>query len=431
MSENIFDILTCVISAYINIKHWKLLTSSFANVIYLLFLILYVFPLFVDCLYEIPPYSNHYDEGFGASSLDETTRVIYDIFILYAQFLILRKIKQKKNVEISESVNVSFPNWMLYIGMIIPTLITIGVLQTPYMLYSFQWRELDLIEIPKFYWYVETFSYISITCCALLLCSRGNKVPTRILATVFMFMTICEQGKRAALFFALIAISLVLYYNYIQKSKTKTNGLSIFFVISFVLVVAQGMLSFTFQVQQERGYSEEVSNMVEMTRVDFLRDDRVRYSIYDELYNNGSILDYKGQSFVAEFCNAFPLMYVLGRYDVAQYKYQNMLSCSLVGDNPHNSDKQHMTPSIIGELVSNIGVFLGLLLSPFIIIWFIDKSRKYPYPLNAFIILCFTLLNLFSLTYIILFFEFTYVYILIYNKRLKNKKYENINLELS
>ena len=417
----ILDIITCVISGLFFIGNWRIITSHFSNVIYVLFLIFYVFPIFVDCFYEIPPYGNHYDGGFGIPSLDKNTRIIYDIFIIYVQFIVVSHLRRHPNNGILGNTNTKrlyVPDWMLFVGMILPTIITLLVLQSPYMLYTFQWRELGLIEIQKFYWYVETLSYIAITCCALLLCSLGYKKSTRILAFIFLFMNICQQGKRAALFFALINVALVLYYNYVHIKRGKTTILSFFAIVSFVVVILQSMLSITFQVQQNRGFDDEVSNMVEMTRVDFLRDDRVRYSVYDELYNNGSILDFKGQSLIAEACNAFPLMYVLGRYEVARYKYQNMLSCSMVGEDPHISDKQHMTPCFIGELVSNFGIIIGLLITPFFIIWFIKKSRKYPYPLNMFVILCFALLNLFSVTYIVLFFEFTYLFTYIYNRQI-------------
>lgn len=421
----IIDTITCVFSAWLLLKNWKTITNRFANVVYILFLIFYILPLFIDCLYEIPPYGNHFDAGFGLPSLDSTTRIVYDFFIIYVQLVVVRYLKRNDYNEDSDtSIDVTVPSWMLYVGMLIPTIITLLVLQSPYMLYTFQWRELELIEIPKFYWYVETFSYIAITCCALLLCTTGNSVMTRILALVFMYMNICEQGKRAALFFAMINVALVLYYNYAHAKKNTRHYGTLFVVVSFVLIIMQNMLSITFQVQQNRGYSEDASNMIEMARVDFLRDDRVRYSIYDEIYNNGSVLDYKGQSILAEACNAFPLMYVFGKYEVARYKYQNMLSCSMVGDNPHTSDKQHMTPCFIGELVSNLGVVLGLLIIPFIIIWFLKLARKYPYPLNAFIILCFTLLNLFSVTYIVLFFEFTFLFTYIFKR--KNYKIQKV-----
>lgn len=414
----ILDIITCVVSGLFFIGNWRIIRSHFSNVIYVLFLIFYVFPLFIDCFYEIPPYGNHYDGGFSIPSLDKNTRIIYDFFIIYVQYIVVQHLRQypNKNLLIESDQNrLKVPDWLLFVGMCLPTIITLFVLQSPQLLYAFQWRELGLIEIQKFYWYVETFSYIAITCCALLLCSIGYKKSTRFMAFIFMFMNVCQQGKRAALFFALINVALVLYYNYVHIKREKTNILTIVAVISFVVIIIQNMLSMTFQVQQSRGYDDEVSNMVEMTRVDFLRDDRVRYSVYDELYNNGSILDYKGQSLIAEACNAFPLMYVFGRYEVAQYKYQNMLSCSLVGEDPHLSDKQHMTPCFIGELVSNVGIIIGLLITPFFIIWFIKMSRKYPYPLNVFVILCFALLNLFSITYIVLFFEFTYIFTYIYN----------------
>ena len=103
----IIDIITILISIIFIVRNFKNFTWSARYIIYFLFVIFYIVPLFLDYFYMMPDYtrSSRYI-GYLISQKDSVTRIIYDLFLIYAQCIILkfgRRYKQN-SLMISEQV---------------------------------------------------------------------------------------------------------------------------------------------------------------------------------------------------------------------------------------------------------------------------------------------------------------------------------------
>lgn len=414
MEYKIFDLFTLGISVYWILYYRKLIFSSYSHIIYLLFFVFYIFPLAVDYLYMIPDYTSNLFAGFRMSSIDSYTRIIYDIFILVTQYAMIRFMKKRKDGNDDYSflspITATNLNKFLYIGMVIPAFLTIFHLRMPYMLYTPFWREMELLNIHRHYYYVETFTYLGIVCSSLLLFDRNNPKLTRLSAILFLCINICCQGKRAALFFAFVTIVVILYDYFIRKIRYNRNSILYLLIFGTITLIAiEFMVSMTFSVQANRGVNEELSSLVEMARIDFLRDDRVRMAIYSELYpEKMHILDYYGQTIYSNILSIWPLNFFMQMIGFEYYNYQPYLTSALYLSN-FDPDNNYMTPSMFAELISNFGLVVSLILFSWINILFIKIVRRNAYPLNVLFLISYVLLNLFSFSYIIIVLEFTVI----------------------
>ena len=190
------------------------------------------------------------------------------------------------------------------------------------------------------------------------------------------------------------------------------------------------MLEMTFAIKAERGYNIDDSDaMYTATRIDFFRDDRVRLAIYKELYPEGKpMLDYPGQTLLTDALSVVPINYVVSAVGHESYSYQTYLTCALENYNRKEkidvSQHGYMTICFLAELISNLNI-IGILLIPFVCLWFCKKIDQFPYPYNALIICAFTLINLFDFTYVVYYLELLFIICYLY-KRKPLRIYENI-----
>ena len=406
-----FDIFTIFLSIYFLLQAVKHLAGKSIFIIYILLYAFYILPLDLDYLISFPAYLNPRHHGFYISYDDALTRVIYDFALLWTQFCVIRYFKGKKIVVTTEKKN-SKKNYAKYLiaGMALPPILTIVVLHNPAMLYTFQWNELDTFTIHRLFSYVEQLTYIGICCAVLYLFSDKHKKVKWILnviALLFIYINICIQGKRGILFFALVMFFLVVFLK-----NNKESGFNLFKIRNIIIVIVGlavcfFMIAMSIDVKLERGYAEDM--IVDALRVDFFRDDRVRMAIFSELYpNRMHILDWYGQTIFYNITHIWPINLIcINFFGMRLLNYQQFISAAIQGI--RFTEKGYMTPTLFAEGISNIGIVLGIFIMPFICIWFSKQIDKYPYPLNALIIASFLLLNMFSVNYIMLFLELSFI----------------------
>lgn len=414
-----FDIITVIVASILVFRNWhNFIYGSSRYVVFLLFFIFYVFPLYLDLLVGIPNYGL---DGFRVSSRHFLTRVLYDLGLILSMFIILYcKHKKRKNNSLLSTATPFKINAYVYIGMVLPAIVTVVVLREIPLLYSFQWRELELFEMMNFYSYVEHLTYIGITCSIFVLFRTDKKLLSfsRLFGLVFLYINICIQGKRAILFFAVINIVILLYLLYRQKKQNNEKTLALAlgsFVVVGLLVGYMFVLNLTVKVG--RGYDESDSNsIITSTRVDFLRDDRVRLAIFSETHSDTwPMLDYPVQTIIYDVMSIFPTNLIFIKLGIPYYSYQHYLTMCL-DHTKFDKDNHYMTPSIYAELISNFGILLGLLFMPLLCVWFSKTADKYRYPVNVIIICSFVLINMFSVEYVMFYLEFTIILCLFTNK---------------
>ena len=397
----LIDILTFLLSLLMAIRSVKLLTHSTRYLINLLIFVLYVLPLALDYIFGYPDYGY---KGYMISSQHWPSRLLFDMGILTIQYVLsCTSIGIKRMVVRSFETDASM-NWILWIGMVLPVFFVLLFMRNPAYLYSFQWREFEVLNIGGSYSQIERYTYLGITCSVLVAMTRGEKWYVRLIAFLFLFMNICIQGKRAIFFFAAVNFALVMVVRYISLKREKQDvRLYTIGSMAIVIMMVVYMVISTFTIKAERGFDETNSSaMITTTRIDFFRDDRVRLAIYSNLHpEHVKIVDYPGQTFFAEALTVIPLNYYTER-NVALYHhgYQSHLSAAC-WMTKWDKNVYFMTPSVYDELIANFGLIIGTLLMILLCLFFARTADKYPAPYSILILCCFVLLCLFSISYII------------------------------
>lgn len=411
----IFDILTIVVSLYILYSSLKKLHESSVYVYIALIFVFYVTPLLIDYMYIFPEYTKFY--GYSISYLNPITRVVYDFCILITLSYLYKK--GKKTHQITSMSNIYISHKWTWLGCLIAPLSAIFLVKNPNLLFAFQWRELLLYDpSAKYYLFTEELTYIGICASCLLLfdskSSFTHPIISKVLTCIFLFFNICIEGKRAALFFTILVIVMILVYKYadeIKQLKLEGRRLSLrsmmlwLVSVSVIFGAVYFMYQFSLDVKINRGYTEETSVMVEAFRIDAFRDDRVRMAIYSKLYpDNMRILNYPGQTIWDCFKYIIPINVISGRLGLSHYMYQHYFTAALQKA-PLGPDC-FMTVSIFAESISNFGVVFGLMFYLYLTMFFVKMSDRAPHPFNILFIFIFIMMNLFDLSYCMIMIEF-------------------------
>ena len=225
----IFDILTLIVSTVFLIKNIKKIKFSARYIIWLIIFVLYIVPLYIDYFYMLPDYpSQDQLKGFTISRIDSLTSILFDIFFIYLQYRLLYYKGKDKISPFDTSFELTKGNrLLLFLGMTLAPLVVLLFVRQPFMLYTFGWRELGIIEPPRFYDQAEQFCYFSSSCALLLLFERRKgllrNILQKIIALGFVYMVLSIQGKRAMLFFVMISILVILYFVFIDRIKNNRN----------------------------------------------------------------------------------------------------------------------------------------------------------------------------------------------------------------
>ena len=159
-------------------------------------------------------------------------------------------------------------------------------------------------------------------------------------------------------------------------------------------------------------------------------------ALTNNLKDEVEILDYPLQTYAGDIFGFIPLNYIPSLVGMKIYSYQTYFTYAVIhkkrSGNLDVANNSFMTVSCFAELISNLGLLLGMALMPFICLWFARRIDKYPYPFNAFIICSFILLHLFDVMYIAIYLELTFFLCLIYkNKRKQPYMKKQFNKEVN
>ena len=395
----------------------------------------YVFPLYLDYFVAMADYSYAYKFwGYVVSRQSVLTNITYDLAVILLQYFVLY---HKKNNAIQTGITSSFDiqgrfyRILLIIGMVSPSLFVLALLHEPGMLYSFQWREMDLFPAEGSYGHIERLTYVAVSCSVFLLFSnfkKGRFITVLFKASVLLFLytNVCIQGKRGMLLFAIVNLFLVLYIKVFLKKrqriadKKKVLGGAIIGVMA-----AAAMLASTYFVKLGRGYSTDLADMMYVsTRIDFLRDDRVRMAIYSEQNpDKMKILAYPCQTLFTDVLTIVPIDYIAhfltgfeNKYSYQQY-FTHAMEKNEYSDNFDSKSYSYETVTVFAELISNLGIILGTSLMILLCLWVVKESDRYPYPYNILILSSFFLANLYHFGYIVYYVEATFILCLLYKRK--------------
>lgn len=429
----IFDIITILLTVYWCVKNLKNLNSSSRFIIYYVFVFVYAFPLVLDYSLGLPNYSNWYNAsvkyaGFINSYNDPSVRVLYDIFLILTQWILLnvgRTINFKLG-PFTTSDNNNEANKSKYFDGVISQRLALTCITTasiapvlcvimgyPYIMAMWGWRDLQVfsnVTSSAYYSTIEKITYISVV---LLLClimtkeinntSILGKMLIKFIALVLLMANLCIESKRSILFFCVIIVLVIKIYGWGKNFNLGRYILLCLVGVSIILIYS------IYVKTALRGYSS-FSDVYTNLRVDMFRDDTVKLVIKALIDPSiKPILDYPFQSYLTQIPFIFPLDFIIGMLHlrIPGVGFNTYLTSALSGSSIESGDRW-MTTSISDEVIANFG-FLGYIILPMVILSSTKKIDRMEGITQVFWIGGLVLMMMYSLNYIIYYLEFAIV----------------------
>lgn len=296
------DILFLLFSTIILYRAYKRIifnkNSSIANLIILVIYVFNVLPILCNFLIGIPTYKIIYwYKPFIEPMNNEIITIIYDCYIFCSLILLeFYATKHNKiNNNTSKTYQIIFNNNIICFVFIFSPLLLIFI--------SGSWKSFLTYNISSMRGLTETNTLSLLT--PLLLLStitffskfyNGKKITIKkiIFSFIYFFLIVWLSGKRFMM--ANLAILLIFY---ISKSDIEYKTRKKLFKLLPIIFV--GILGFSFFYLTVIRPLKDTSfiSVYDMLRVDFGRDDVVKYVISEEFFKKSMILDYRLESIIS------------------------------------------------------------------------------------------------------------------------------------
>lgn len=415
------DIVTLIISTLLAIRTIKKVGTSSRYIIYFFFFIVMIIPLYLDYLVGKPIYTSWLtgskNYGFIISFDDAVTRIIYDVYILLFQFIILNFRRNKlKEMEVSSNRNKSVHSLspktskgifsiMIFLA-VLPVVLVLIVPINNNILLHWGWRDMLLYGAQEspYYFTIEKLSYLGEISALLLLFSNEDefrfvtkKGPvlykiSKILWILLAYFNVCIESKRSIIIF-ILAIVVSFLVDTIPRKK-------MFFVFAVAAVAMLLIVALSVYIKiNYRTYT--ASDAIYTTlRIDYFRDDTTKMLIYSIFHPEDiKVLDFPGQSYLSQIGYIFPL----DIFGTPRLGYNTYFTCALLKQ-PLSSGLNYTTTSMYDELIANFS-FLGFIIAPVFSVWYARIADKQSTILKTIMIAGYVLLVMYPLNYIMWFLE--------------------------
>lgn len=431
MMRTLIDIVMIITTTVIMLRSFSLITKyeseSIADYAILLIYIFQCLPVLFDIIIGVPKYPVYFS-AFKEALENNIVAVIYNIYIVVILSALawvsnIKKKKQKNDVyenrktisNINNNFIINIPSIVLITLVFIPVfhIVFTGNLVSYVVYGSPTQRSLSSN-------FVEWNSILIVLSIIALTLWYYKKRPTlgRILIFIAMaFIDVWASGKRYI--FVTILFSYVYMYSLKGLYEKKKNRRILFLIIFMIIVVLLFSVNYLTNI---RGISMDNDLYINL-RVDFGRDDVVKFSIMREYITSNPILEYPGETVISTFLMLVPRS-ILPYKAYPHYRY---LSAAIYGV-PLLQIPAGITPSILEMSISNFGL-LGMPICVLFLCWYcnvVDNeesiSKKYLYAILLVGMLTQSLDSMWPVFYISLYFIFTKnIYFIYNNKRISFK----------
>ena len=383
-----YNIVFIIFTTYIFIKATNSIFNYRSRTIadYVL-CIIYFFnciPVLLDITIGVPNYVYWYS-AFQTVIIHEETCLIYNLYITLSMF-ILYLYKRKKDISqignIKEMTieswgifNTKNPGFILYLIIIFPIVYTFAKYGFNILL---QYKSMASRGFEDEF-LLNTLISISTFYSIIIFTKKDKKSFLFILFFVlYALLIILINGKRFIII-TLIIMLMFCYEQYSQNVTKKRINLKTVYSVIFAFI-----LSFSIYYSLTvRADNEMSSDMYAATRVDFGRDDVIKFVINREFFQNRPILDYPGQTYLSTIFSLVPRSI----WPDKPYPHYRYLTAAILGlgidDIPAGT-----TPSFYEQGIANFGV-LGIIITCFVLLVickFADVNRNTSYKLLILLI---------------------------------------------
>lgn len=380
----IADWALILISSCITVNSYKrIVKNKCSSIAHFIVLVEYVFlciPILLNYCIGIPTYNYiSWYKSFLPSMESESIAFIYDMYILvsiillycYARSYDRRKSKYKKYEDIKS--NGLFNNRIFLTIVIVSPIIYIILSgkMTSYLIYASSGGR--GIEDTGFTTFLSMLILFSIYAFCYQFFTKPVTKGRFLILLLYSFAISWINGKRFII--ALMLIVYLFFYTRSDLSKKTRKKLEIYTPFLFVALV---LFSYYYLVVIKPLSDVSFNSVYDMLRVDFGRDDVIKYVINKELFQKSRILDYRGETFLSTFLTFVPRAI----WPNKPYPHYMYLTASILGT---SIDKlpAGTTPSWFEMCIANcswLGFVIGIVFIPILCKW-CDRLKSIPYQM--------------------------------------------------
>ena len=376
MLKLILDSLMLAITTYVMIRSFRRVITYRSNSLAdFAILILYIFqciPVFCDYIFGIPQYASWYD-GFKTALSHEGCAMIYDLYII-AVFASLGSLAKRAGFyRIKHTAEMQ--SWTIYLRINrIPSSLLWIVILSPFI-HILLYGNADAFLIyastgtrglsSDFTTLNSNLLLVSLTAFYVWYFRKRQSRKLLCLLIVYAFAIIWISGKRYMV--VTVLYSYIYLYILFRRFSVKKINMGLFLtVLAFLVLVYSTYYITSIKILSDGSFEETYASM----RLDFGRDDVVKYVIQRELIQGKHILDYPLQTILSTVFAIVPRVIWSGK----PYPHYRYLTASVFGTSIFNIPAG-ITPSILEMMICNFG-WLGMPLCVWFLCWYCKKADR-------------------------------------------------------
>lgn len=374
-----FIVAYSFINLILMIKKYKRFHSIYPVIA--VFDLVMVVPLFLEMYFGIPDIPRDVYMNFVRAMEDQTTLLIYCLFVLLAQLMFTCELRRIKRLDRSVTRTNDIQEFLLFIQdfkyrkivvgicYIIVAASVFSVIVAPNPMYYLTFRNVHIQVSDSIARYSEhvilpLFELLVGAIIALKLFDSKNKIGGVVFRIILIVFFTVVNGKRTYL---MIIIGVFFLIDLLKQGSLKKIAPKYVFLFGMVAVYFYGYMYITDKISYNSDWYYEMQEYI-------FRSMHVRFSIYATLHPEKiHILDYPGQSMLSNLFFFIPrAIWISKPSPYIDYYMRGVLGSSSLSNVTYN-----MPASYYPEFVSNFGI-LGLALSLIFTIWimrYFDKRK--------------------------------------------------------
>ncbi len=366
-----FNLLLFLISTIVFVRSSRLFTKyqskSISDICIVLLYFFQVVPVVCDYVFGAPEYTK-WLLGFEKAMKSTETNIIYDVYIsvLFVFLFFVSYFSQKRAligdyfVDISKS---SIPTYLLIFVSVLPFVhfLLMGNISSLLMYGTSSLRGLD----SSFMSLNANFQVVAIVSLSVLYFKLNPSFVKKMLLFLAFFAISYINGKRY-----MLAMSIFSFlYMYAIKKRFSSHKINLKILLPVTLLLL-GFFCFFYITSVKIMTDGSFESTYTSLRIDFGRDDVVKYTIKKELIDEEPILEYPGETFLSTIGMIVPRSI----WPSKPYPHYRYLTASLYGVDLKDIPAG-MTPSILEMFISNFG-WSGIPLCVLFLCWYCLKADK-------------------------------------------------------
>ncbi len=372
----VFDWIMIIISTIIMYKVYKNIiyvkNSSIANYIIAIIYVFCILPIILNYFIGVPSYSTVYWYKPFIEAMDNSiVNIIYDIYIfltIIILYILFASKKPKVELKRENTLTSLFSNnkiiaLLLIFSPLIIILLT-GTLKN-YAIYNVSSSRgfSEAVETSL----VTPSLLVSLLTFFSVYFKKNFNFKKIFISLIYFACIVWISGKRF-----MIANILVLLIFYVVNSNILDNTRKKMFKILPILGISLILFSGFYLIAIRPLSDTSFESVYEMLRVDFGRDDVIKYVINEEIVNERMILEYRGETFISL------LLFFIPRkiWPTKPYPHYMYLTASILGLSIYQLPAG-TTPSLLEMTICNFGVLgfpIGIVILC-VLTYLIDKCK--------------------------------------------------------